>query len=173
MKKLIILASIIFLGFGTALAQSNELNTTAGAGEVMSHAGTGISFSFTLGEPVSETIRDGDVKVTLTQGFQQNLKGITALTGLEDDDPTVDADMTVYPNPTDGVIKIRLGYDNNTDVNIVLYDMRGVSLIESTQAFEGNNELQIDLGSLPAAVYVLNVATADGKVNRTFRVEKQ
>lgn len=173
MKKLMILASIIFLGFATAQAQSNELNVIGGAGAVMTHAGTGISFSFTLGETVSETIRGTSAKVTLTQGFQQNLKGITSLTGLEDDDPNIDADMTVYPNPTNGVIKIKLGYGNTTDVDIVLYDMRGVSLIESTQAFDGNNVMEIDLSSLPAAVYVLNVATVDGKVNRTFRVEKQ
>lgn len=173
MKKLMILASIIFLSLGTAMAQSNELNTITGSGDVMKHAGTGISFSYTLGEPASETIRGGNTKVTLTQGFQQNLKGITSLTGLEDDDPNIDADMTVYPNPTDGIINIKLGYANNTDVAIVLYDMRGVALIESTQAFEGNNVLKVDLASLPAAVYVLNVATVDGKVNRTFRVEKQ
>ena len=173
MKKLMILASIMLLSFGTTFAQSNELNAIAGAGEVMTHAGTGISFSFTLGEAVSETVRGTNAKVVLTQGFQQNLKGITSLTGLEDDDPNIDADMVVYPNPTNGVIHIKLGYANTTDVNIVLYDMRGVALIESTQAFQGNNVMEIDLASLPAAVYVLNVATTDGKVNRTFRVEKQ
>lgn len=168
MKKILLLASLVFISF-TAFGQ--DLNVIAGGGDF--NKGLSASLSSTLGESAVETLRgSGAVAGALTQGFQQNLTG-AALTALEDDELPVDADMGVFPNPTDGLLNIKLTYSQNTDVEIFLVDMRGVALIQKTVAFEVDNVMKLDMASLPAGMYVLRVATTDGKVSRTFKVEKQ
>src|SRR6478609_5245841 len=88
-----------FLLIGLARAQSLTPEVVATSGDFFST--TAGSLSWTLGEPVVETF--SNVASTLTQGFQQceiNLSGI--------DELNTDVCISVYPNPTSGMIYIQL-----------------------------------------------------------------
>ena len=72
--------------------------------------------------------------------------------------PKVDglADLTVYPNPTTGVVT--LSADNVTRVEV--YDNRGRRL------YAVDNSATVDLTSLPTGVYMLRITTPQGSAVR-------
>jgi hypothetical protein len=67
-------------------------------------------------------------------------------------------ELIVYPNPTNGILNLKL--DSNIKSDVRLFNVAGQQLINTT--FEGT-EQQIDLSNFGQGIYLLQVAT-DGKI---------
>lgn len=81
-------------------------------------------------------------------------------TGIEDINA---ASMTVYPNPSTGVVNLQFSNSTN-DVNIAVYDMQGREVYQNHVAAISNNSLTLNLGQLGSGVYQLRT-TANGNTS--------
>ncbi|MEJ1237802.1 CotH kinase family protein [Chryseolinea sp. T2] len=61
-------------------------------------------------------------------------------------------DVSIYPNPANGVVTVRVPSGSGID-NIEVKDLRGVSLL--SQTLDTIDGTQVDVGNLPAAVYIV------------------
>jgi len=146
----------ILAGYGTINAQ--EVNSAAGN----SHSNTKGSISYTIGETVIETFT-GENNI-LTQGFQQSNIVVTAIDEL----PGLKYEISVYPNPTTGVVKLRIGKESVSGMQYILYDMNGKLLMKNM--LEGI-ETEVPFGDLSPAEYILEVSDQDKEL-KSFRIIK-
>ena len=113
--KSLILTIVIIISISQLYAQSTSPEVIATSGDLIT--GTGGSLSYTVGEPVTETIIDEDM---LTQGFQQPKFSVSFI------EETVDwnHEVKVYPVPTSNYIHIEFGKRIN-DMMIEVFDIQG------------------------------------------------
>ncbi|MCF8255153.1 MAG: T9SS type A sorting domain-containing protein, partial [Bacteroidia bacterium] len=78
-----------------------------------------------------------------------------------------------YPNPFNGSTTIPVSFQRTTDVNVTVIDMVGKEVYN--QNFEnissGNNNLKLEMGSLPTGIYLYTVEADGFKVSRRMIVE--
>ncbi len=155
MKNLLLFSVIIFLATFELKAQE----VVASGGDYFENSS--VSISWTLGEPVTETITDGTN--ILTQGFQQS-----KLTATEVFDISTDKfDINLFPNPTLNIINIKTSEFKNLSYNIS--DTNGKLLKEGKLVSENT---EISVNRLPAAVYFFTI-TNNNKIIRIFQIVKQ
>jgi len=164
------LIAFCLLSSGAAV-QAQEVVTTAGSyGETTSG-----SLSWTVGEPVIETITDGTN--TLTQGFQQSKLTVTAVFELSGLDFTI----SVFPNPASDFLTVKVEKnDRLTGLMYHLYDINGKLLL--LKQLEGN-ETTISMKHFKPSTYILKVyhvenngrtvVTKDNKEIKTFIIIKK
>lgn len=149
--KNLYLLSLMLLGVFIAESQTLTSSVISVAGG-FENTPSGMSLSWTIGEPIVDPLRSGDV--VLTQGFQQpDLKLSTAFT-----DPGFEAVLTVYPNPTMGYLQMET--DFKQEIRYRLMDISG-KLID-----EGSWKQQhiIDVHALPAGPYAIYFVAEDRMV---------
>lgn len=72
------------------------------------------------------------------------------------------SDVTIYPNPTTGI----LNFNSKSDIqNIALFDLSGRKISEF-------NSAQINISSLPKGIYLVKISTKDGKTTTKKVVKK-
>ncbi|WP_421752859.1 T9SS type A sorting domain-containing protein [Croceimicrobium sp.] len=74
-------------------------------------------------------------------------------------------EASLYPNPGDGLLRVKLG-DQNKANSIAVYDIAGRVYLESEIDPLAKNDPQIDLRSLPKGVYVVRVGTKNLKYRK-------
>jgi len=127
--------------------QAQEVVSTAGSyGETTSG-----SLSWTVGEPVIETITDGTN--TLTQGFQQSRLTVTAINDLK----VPGIELSVYPNPTNNFLSIEVKTDKQRDLLLSLFDINGRLILQKKMA---GNKQTINMQNYCPATYILKVMQA-------------
>ena len=68
------------------------------------------------------------------------------------------SDIEVYPNPTDGVVRIVLPEGISKDYACwSIYNMNGILIIEKRLA----NESDVDIGNVPSGVYLMKIICSD------------
>lgn len=155
MKYLIIIL-VLFLAGSVVSAQQ----VVSSNGDSKSAAG--VEVSWTLGEPVIETLIGSSN--TLTQGFHQTKLAITAVSeilfpGLE---------IKVYPNPTPDVITIQ--FSEYLEGSMYwLYDLRG-KLLENKLI--GSTDTEISMKKFASGQYILKLTNASRQAIQTFQVVK-
>ncbi len=138
------------------------------AQEVTSSAGNyteagGVQLSWTLGEPVIETVTNGNT--ILTQGFHQTNLTVTAIGQLQ----AADMSLKVYPNPTSDFIKIEL--ENETGpINYSLFDLNGKLIFQDIIT---DINAKIPMSNYETGVYFLEVSNKNKRVLQTFKIVKQ
>jgi len=70
------------------------------------------------------------------------------------------ADVTVYPNPTDGKLFVTTG-DIQDAVNVEVYSLNGVLLLNKVSA---DAKTEVDLSGLNKGVYLIKIITSQGSV---------
>lgn len=153
-------AFILCAGFAHAQA-SIERDVIGAAGDHFTSPT--FSLSWTLGEPVSETISNDDVM--LTQGFHQGEFKLTAVK-----EPLAGQfDITVFPNPTPDVLNIRFNSGMDEIITVQLYSMSGEKILfEKTQ----DKNIQLNLAALSSASYLLSLRKLDGSLITTYVINK-
>ena len=137
---------IAFLLSGIAV-HAQELVSTAGSyGETSSG-----SLSWTIGEPVIETITNGTN--TLTQGFQQSKLTVTAINELK----VSGIELSVYPNPTNSFLSIEVKADKQKDLLLSLFDLNGRLILQKMMA---GNKQTIKMQNYKPGTYILKVMQA-------------
>jgi hypothetical protein len=72
--------------------------------------------------------------------------------------------LQVSPNPTSSAVQLRFEMANAGPLSISITDLLGARLLEKNmEAQKGNNALDLDLNTLPAGTYLVNVRTATGQ----------
>ncbi len=147
---------IAFFLFGIAV-QAQEVVSTAGSyGETNSG-----SLSWTIGEPVIETITDGTN--TLTQGFQQSRLIVTATNDLK----IPGIELSVYPNPTNSFLSIEVKTDKQRDFLLSLFDLNGRLILQ--KKMEGNKQI-IKMQNYKPATYILKVMQVQDRTDAKYCV---
>jgi len=142
-------------GYGTL---KPDVVTTTG-GFYKNSAG---SLSWTMGEPVSETVSNSGN--TLTQGFQQ---GSYSVATVVDELAQPATNISVGPNPVTSLLNVRS--DSSDPIRAKTIDMQGKIVYE--QLFE-NGQGQIDLSNLSDEIYILEVYDKEGNRIKVFKIQK-
>ncbi|HBF88411.1 MAG TPA: hypothetical protein DDX39_07175 [Bacteroidales bacterium] len=107
--------------FATAQSISPEVITTGGGYFENNYS----SVSITIGEPISETISNGNV--VITQGFQQVDYNITSIEDIN----TISLSMSIFPNPTTDLLTIKVEDFVSQKIQYALFDISGKQLLNS------------------------------------------
>jgi hypothetical protein len=135
-----------------------DVVTTTG-GYYVNSAG---SLSWTMGEPISETV--SDTKNTLTEGFQQ---GSYSLVSVVDESAQPTINISVYPNPVTSLLNIKS--DSGDPFRAEVIDLMGNIIYEL--AFE-NGQGQINISNLSDAMYLLGIFDKNGNRIKVFKIQK-
>ncbi len=82
----------------------------------------------------------------------------------------IDKLMSVYPNPSNGLINMRLADAQVQDVTILVYDMLG-KLVQTQKINKNNLQVQeLDLTSEPKGFYLLRVQSGDQVYTRKIQI---
>ena len=154
MKRIILF--IIFLSTTIILSAQEVVSS---AGEIQSAAG--YELSWTIGEPVIETVAAGGN--TLTQGFHQTKLAVTAITDLL----IPEIEIKVFPNPTQDFIIIEFNeFLENTD--FLLYDLSGRVI---KQAKINSSETRLNLKEYASGSYILKLMLNKDPI-QNFKIRK-
>jgi len=120
------------------------------------------SISYTIGEPVIETYKEGDY--IITQGFQQSNFIITTI----NDYMEIAWDISVYPNPANDFVKLIISKANLIGFEYRLYDLNGRLLMQQQI---NDNETLLPFNNLPAGEYILKI-TSNYNELKSFQILK-
>ena len=158
MKK-VVLFSLFFLIGNILKAQNIEREVIATSGDFYVN-GT-VSLSTTIGEPIIETISNGNFK--LTQGFQQSSVYVSNVA-----DNLSDFEARVYPNPIYDYLSVIVPEIKRQ----LMYSITGSEgkLISTSKLNTINTS--IDMSYLPNGIYLL-VLSENGQPVKTYQLIKQ
>lgn len=74
--------------------------------------------------------------------------------------------LKVFPNPSTGLISVRVNDKMQSDARLTIRDMQGSIVLEENEVFTVNNTAQFDLGQLAKGVYFMKLQNDDGFVIR-------
>jgi hypothetical protein len=128
-------------------------------------SGTGGSVTYTVGQ-IADSVITGTTGFII-QGVQQPYE-ISTVTAIEDTDD-ITLGYSVYPNPTEGIIRLVIKSFNDGDFRFQLYNLNGTVLQEKEVTDE---ETEISMESHTSAVYFLRVIRDDNEV-KVFKIVKK
>lgn len=73
--------------------------------------------------------------------------------------------LSIYPNPTSGIVNVDIELNTTADVNVDVYNMVGERVIEVKALNVSNNTVQLDMTDLPEAAYFIRVSSGSNVVN--------
>lgn len=80
----------------------------------------------------------------------------------------VDADYSLYPNPTEGFTQLSLQLDQTTEVSLLIKDTKGQLIAQRNYGqLQGSYHLPLETNKLPAGVYFINIS-----LNGEWKTEK-
>ena len=140
-------------------AQTNQVTASAGG----QFKGDTRQISFTIGEPIIQTLQNQDL--ILTQGFHQPQLWITEVNEMEGTTFQIKA----FPNPTTDLVKLTVNKELPIGSSYRVYNING-ALISKNQI--KNLTTEIPFRQLAPASYFLKVVSED-KLLKTFKIIKK
>jgi hypothetical protein len=131
-----------------------------------------------IGQPGKQVIIEKDGHAVLQAGKRIELNyGFKALTGSgliasvipcdPDGTPPTEDPVSVFPNPTDGILNIKAAYKISA---VRLMDMSGFLLLEKTDI--NDSAFSLDISEVKPGFYILEIL-ADKSVTETIRIQKK
>ena len=81
--------------------------------------------------------------------------------------------LSIYPNPSNDVFNIVFNSNTKQDIDLRIHNVLGeVIFIESLTDFSGDYNTAVDMTPYPNAIYILQLSTKDGMLNRKLVLEK-
>ena len=81
--------------------------------------------------------------------------------------------ITIYPNPSKDIFNIVFNTNTKQDVDLRVHNVLGkVIFSESLKDFNGDYNRSVDLSQYPNAIYILQLNTKDGMLNKKLVLEK-
>ncbi|MBK7133180.1 MAG: T9SS type A sorting domain-containing protein [Bacteroidales bacterium] len=158
MKRLIFILFAMFSVFSVYGQVKQEVIASAGG----YNTGGNLSISWTLGETIIPTFKNGNL--ILTHGFQQQL----IITSVEENIDIL-VNIKVFPNPASDNLNIRFEEPIDGEVVITIIDSQG-RLIKTETIEATTTEKQISLQELGGGVYFLRMTK--GKLVNVYKVVK-
>ena len=149
MKAIIILCSCLL----TVVLQAQS--TTGAAGASFGN------IQFTIGEPIIETLTDGDT--TVLQGYHQPTITISSVPISEIENWSV----LVFPNPSEQFVQVQWNTVDVPTLQYVLYDIQGKAV------FLGKSKVhfQLDISEQASGNYYLSL-TDEKNQSQIFNIQK-
>ncbi len=164
MKNASFLLVIALLTISVAQAQSLSQVVIASSGATITGASN--TLSFTAGEAVVGKVTNGS---TLGQGFWLGaIEGVV----LSNEDFTLEAQMTVYPNPVIDYLNISFKDMASEAFGISVYDVTGKQVYKKELTDSASNET-IDFSGFSSGLYILNIEQRNSKKSKSFEIVKQ
>ena len=91
-------------------------------------------------------------------------------TGIENLNAGI-ADLSVYPNPSNGMFTASMVLESASDVTVSVVDMTGNKVYESTDKSVKEMNKHINLSNAAAGVYIMNVKTDKGSTNQRIVIK--
>jgi hypothetical protein len=157
MKKILLGLVLFTSSISTAQSVSPEVIATAGA----HFAIPSIQISWTLGEPITQTLSNSSAQ--LTQGFQQSNISVV---GISDYDFSYSVEA--FPNPTIDVVRIELS-DNVSEGSLSIIDPTGKTILVKDIT---ESEFLLDFAPYSQGTYFLNLMNENGMLLHTVRLQK-
>jgi len=151
--------TLLLLGISLTSQAQQTIPTSGG-----NATGSGGSVSYSVGQVVYTT--NTGISGSVAQGVQQPFE-ISVVTGVEEA-KGITLVSSVYPNPTNDYIKLKIENYQLAKLAYQLYDMNG-KLIESKKI--ESNETTIAMKVLVASTYFLKVID-NNNVVKTFKIIK-
>lgn len=157
MRKTILLLACCLLGWGASCFAQQGTVSAGGTAN-----GTGGTVTYTIGE--TNYINTTGSTGTITQGLQQPIEFWT----VSIEESTLQANIGIYPNPTNQYIVISVGASDVNDLKYQLYDMQGSLLAE--KVIDGT-ETSIFMDNYASATYYLKVLNSKNE-SKEFKIIK-
>lgn len=157
MKKMLLGLALITSSISISQSVTPEVTATAGA----HFAIPSIQISWTLGEPITQTLSNSSAQ--LTQGFQQS--NISVI-GISDYDFSYSVEA--FPNPTIDVVRIKLS-ENVSKGSLNIVDPTGKTIFVKDIT---ESEFMLDFAPYSQGTYFLNLTDENGKLLHTVRLQK-
>ena len=112
---------------------------------------------------------DGSVMNSAGQMSAAYIQPYTLRVRLKNDEPEQlnEDQLLTYPNPTKDYLSVHLNGGRNFQ-HVAVYSLTG-QLVQSVRGVE-TNHAEINLNNLPNGIYILEVATQDGLINKKVQV---
>ena len=164
MKKLLFLFVILLnLWAVPAGLQAQQIHASVAASGGNA-TGTGGSVSYSVGQTFYTTAFGTNGSVS--QGVQQPYE-ISVVTGI-DDIFGIDLNYSVYPNPTKGMLTLKVENYEINDFSYELFDISGRKIKTENLV---DKETKIDMGNVNPSTYILRVIKANKEV-KSFKIIK-
>lgn len=150
---------ILLLLFPVELFAQQGLNSGGGT-----TSGSGGSSSFSIGQMMYHYF--SGTSGSVAHGVQQPFE-FTVISGV-DEPYGISLSLSVYPNPTTDLIKLKVNDFTLPRMAYQLFDLTG-KLIESQIIVE--QEIEIFMGNLPSGIYILRVLDGRSEL-KSFRIVK-
>ena len=147
------------------IAPPFERQVVASAGEYLDTPT--LKLSCTIGEPIVATLVD--VKLILTQGFQQPQENEVSV-NLD----LADWSIKAYPNPFNENVNIEITSDKSSEFVINITNLIGQNLGMEYLAnnYPGKNVYTLNTSHLSTGMYIVTVNSKDGKLIKSFKLSK-
>lgn len=163
--KILLTTLLIYLLVFNSRSQGicNDIITSAGNFE----NGASGSISWTLGEPVSETVTSANNSVT--QGFHQTFC-CPIITAIETSEIN---NLLVYPNPASQKVTINFGKSLTGQYKITLTDLQGRILIaDKFYCDREASAYRLNLSQYTEGIYLLNIHNIETGTKNIYRINK-
>ena len=81
--------------------------------------------------------------------------------------------LTVYPNPSNDVFNVEFNSNTKQDVDLIVHNLFGkIIFSELLKDFNGVYNRSVDLSQHPNAIYILQLNTKDGILNKKLVLKK-
>ncbi|MBR9921568.1 MAG: T9SS type A sorting domain-containing protein [Bacteroidetes bacterium] len=141
-------------------------------------AGTGTDYFWNTGD-VTQTIEvseTGFYEVAVVddngcEGTDGALVVVEICTGTEEQ--SLAGNLNVYPNPTNGVVFVRLEAFSAGTYQLNLRSITGQQMLQrEVEVFGDSQQVEMDLSELASGMYMLEIASANGRIVRKLSVQK-
>jgi hypothetical protein len=167
MKKSIssIIITLFIAGYGFAQTFSPEVIPIQAGMDQTDH----MILEWTLGETFVETLlHDSNM---FTQGFHQPILKVEIQQQYIKTESSSELDITIAPNPVQGVLNINIKSTEDNRMEINLYDING-KLNRSASVFAKQNSVAFDVSDLPPSIYLLQITDKNGSTVETYKIIK-
>jgi trimeric autotransporter adhesin len=169
-----------------AILQKEKMVYTGFVAQEVEQAASAAGFEFSgVDKPRNEYsfygLRYSEFVVPLVKAMQEQQETINQLLKRMEDlekrsgtgFPNKNA-LSVRPNPSQHTVSVSIVADNESPAHIKIFDSKG-ALVKMQQAnlFQGANQVNIDINTLPNGVYQLAAEWNKGQVKKTARIVKQ
>ena len=94
--------------------------------------------------------------------FSMSLSNLAESKFVETPIITIDAEITTYPNPTNGKFSIDIYTDNAKNFSFELVNVLGQKVYDSTTGIISEKRVEVDASNFNAGLYMLRIVTNDG-----------
>jgi len=156
-RSIFILISLLFAVSATAQIKQEVIASAGGY-----NTANGLSISWTLGETIIPTFKNGDL--VLTHGFQSQLIITTVEENLD-----VMVNLKIFPNPASDIVNIQFETPVETEIIVYLLDSQG-KLVKKDIIESSMTQKQINMQDLAGGIYYIKLVK--DKLINVYKVVK-